>query len=583
MVIKASGRPYSRREFLICFIITLLVAVCETVVLALNIDKVRVTSIKDIIYTPLNFVVYIAYILSVILIPIVSLYAADFMIKLHEIYRFYIIKSLELESMEFARKWSKVIPALIPIAFLLIIVSILTRIYLLALLALIPFTIYMVLILKPFYDVYNHSKRIDVELPWFLILLIILESVKANVKLLIDRLRNVQILPAIAKELIIVDRDSRLYGLSHISSIIGRASTTPNVRLSSVLSGYASHLRSGGDAISWLKSKLNELLIVNEFSLKLYSERMSSIFGQLMIAVYAILPLITMTVFVINAYLMVALIVSITPLLVILVYISQPRSLNSVHALKLISVPLIVMIAVSVILYRVIGVHSMAIGWILALVVSYKYSGMIKEIEILDRDSIEITKTMVELKENGYDVANAFEYMISTGAINKITKEKLRTALVMLYQGIPLTFIAIKIPSPSFLFRFMLFTLGLTHECGNNDPEVFQILHEYISKIKALRTGVEKTSRFFDIFALINVFIVVWVWRSLKPLYESITVWGLPLNISPSLDILYSILYISLLGYTLVSSTLRRGLPFLELKSILFLLVVLIITPLAIL
>ncbi|MEM1526350.1 MAG: hypothetical protein QW775_07310 [Ignisphaera sp.] len=583
MVIKASSRPYSRREFLICFIVTLLVVICETAVLTLNVDKVRVTSIKDIIYTPLNFVIYMAYVLSVILIPIVSIYVADFMIKLREIYRFYIIKSLELESMEFARKWSKIIPTLIPIAFLLIIVSVLNGIYLLVLLALIPFSIYMVLILKPVYDVYNHSRKIDVELPWFLVLLITLESVRANIKLLIDRLRNVRILPAIAKELIIVDRDSRLYGLSHISSIIGRASTTPNAKLSSVLSGYASHLRSGGDVVSWLKSKLNELLIINEFSLKLYSERMSSVFGQLMIATYAILPLITMTMFVINAYLTVALIISITPLLVILVYISQPRSLNSIHALKLISVPLIVLVSVSVILYRIVGAHSMAIAWILALAVSYRYSEILKEIEILDKDSIEITKTMVELKENGYDVASAFEYIIATGAIHKITKEKLRTALIMLCQGIPLTFVAIRIPSPSFLFRFMLFTLGLTQECGNNDPEVFQTLHEYITKIKALRSGVEKTSRFFDVFAFINVFIVIWIWKSLKPLYESITVWGLPSSISPSFDVLYSILYISLLGYTLVSSTLRRGLPFLELRSILFLLVVLIITPLAML
>lgn len=583
MEIKVSTRPYSKREFLACFIITLIVVMCETIVLILNIDKIRITSIKDVVHTPLNLIVYIAYVLSVILIPMASLYTADFMTKLREIYRFYSIKSLELESMEFARKWSKTIPALVSISLLLIVMSILTKVYLLSLLSLIPVSMYTILLLKPIYDVYNHSKKIDVELPWFLVLLIILESVKANIKLLIDKLRSTRILPTIAKELIIVDRDSRLYGLSHISAIMGRASTTPNVKFSSILSGYASHLRSGGDVVPWLKSKLNELLIINEFSLKLYSERISSVLGQLMIAAYAILPLISITVYVINAYITVALIIFITPLLVILVYISQPKSLNYVNTLKLVFIPLFIMIFISAILYRVAGSHSIAIGWASALVISYRYSRVIKEIAVLDKDSVEIVKILVELKENGYDVIRAFEYVMSMRAIHRITVEKLRIALTMIHQGIPLTYVATKIPSPSFLFKFTLFTIGLAHECGGNDPEVFQTLYEYITKIKALYTGVEKASKFFDIFAFVNILIVVWIWKSLKPLYESITVWGLPLTTLSSLDILYSILYISLLGYTLVSSTLRRGLPFLEPRSALFLLVVLAITPLAIL
>ncbi|MEM1646003.1 MAG: hypothetical protein QXL96_09100 [Ignisphaera sp.] len=579
MKIKVITRSYSRREFLICFIITLIVVICETIALVLNIDKIRIISIKDVIRTPLNLIIYIAYVLSVALVPMVSLYTADFMMKLREIYKFYSIKSLELESMEFVRKWSKTIPALVSISFLLIVISILIKIYSLSLLSLIPICIYVMLLLKPIYDVHNHSRKIDVELPWFLVLLIILESVKADIKLLIDRLRSTRILPTIAKELIIVDRDSRLYGLSHISAIMGRASVTPNVKLSSILSGYASHLRSGGDVVPWLKSKLNELLIINELSLKLYSERILSVLGQLMIAVYAILPLISMTIFVINAYITVALIISITPLLIILVYISQPKSLNYVHKFNLVSIPLLTIIFVSVILYRIAGGHSIAIGWASALIISYRYSKMIKEIDVLDKDGIEIVKIMVELKENGYDVVRAFEYIMSMEAVHRITIEKLRMTLAMLNQGIPLTYVAAKIPSPSFLFKFILFTIGLTHECGSNDPEVFQTLYEYITKIKALYTGVEKASKFFDIFALVNTLVIVWIWKSLKPLYELMTAWSLSLTTLSSSDILYSILYTSMLGYTLVSSTLRKGLPFLEPRSALFLLVVLVITP----
>lgn len=574
MIRRTNIKMASRYDFLLSFILTLIIVIIETIIIALNIGIILVNSFQDLLYSPIKICVYIAYVLSVFFIPMISMRFVDFVNDIRNIYKFYVIKSLALESIDFIDKLSKILPISLPLAFLFIIMSVVFKVYILSLIALIPLGLYLILLIKPFYNVYNHSKRIDIELPWFLVLLIILESINANIKLLIEKLRYTNILPSITKELLVIDRDSKLYSQSYVSAFIDRARITPNAKLSDVLSGYASRLRSGGEVTSWLLSKLNELLIITEFSIRLYSERIVAVFGQIMLALYVVTPLITIAVYTINIYIVLSLMILATPLLITLIYTSQPKMLNSLPISRLILLPLSILVAVSVTLYRFVGPHSIAFGWVVALSFVYIYSDAIKEMNTLEKDSIEMIKIMVELRQSGLDVVKALEFISSSNIISKTTTKKLRIALTMLYQGIPLTYVAVKIPSYSFLFKFTLFTFGIIYECGGGSPEVFQTLYEYVTKIKALHSNIEKTSRFFDIFAFVNTFILAWIWKSLTPIYSSFNMINPILNASLSSSTIYTIAYISSLGYSFASSTVRNGLPILEVRSIIFLLVI---------
>lgn len=577
MVRKNKQRKLSRQEFLTSFASALIVVVIETIVLVLNIDKILIYSLSDFITSPLKICVHIAYIFSVILVPVISILLTDFINDIRGLYRYYVVRSLSLESVKPVERLSKALSSLLPTTFLFIIIGIVMGIHVLSLISLIPTGLYMIMLVKPILDVYNHSKRIDVELPWFLVLLIVVESVNANVKLLIDKLRSIRILPAITKELLVIDRDAKLYNQSFITAFINRAEVTPNTKLSGVLSGYASRLRSGGDVKSWLRSKLNEMLLSSEFMVRLYSERIASILGQIMLALYVILPLITIAVYAVNIYISLALIILATPILIILVYILQPKSLDYIPLTRVTVVPAVSLIAISIALYRFIGFNSIALGWVTALGITYFFRGVLKERDILEKDSVEIVRMLIELRESGLDVVKSMEYILSSGIISNVTAKKLRTAIAMLYQGIPLTYTAAVIPSHSFLFKFTLFTLGLIYECGGGDPEVFQTLYEYIAKIRTMRKNIERTSIFFDVFAFINVFVLVWIWKSLTPIYESITALNPNIGISKGFETLYTIAYTSLLGYSYASSTIRNGVPVIELRSASFLIVIVLI------
>lgn len=578
---SASG-DLRRREFILGFVSSLAIVVVETLILVLSIDSVYVSSVDELLSSPLKLGVYLAYILSVVLIPLASVAFIDFVKKLRSIYKLHIVRSLNFESLGLVERCAKFIPILVSVSLLLMILGIVLKFYELLLFSIVPLAVYLTLILKPVYDVYVHRKNIESELLWFLILLITIESVGANIKLLIEKLRSARILPTITKELLIVDRDSKLYGYSHISALMNRAIATPSNRLSSIFSGYASRLRSGGDVTSWLRSKLAEELMTSEFSMRLYSERISSILGQLMLAVYVILPLISVAVLTLNTHIAALTAIVSTPLLVTLVYISQPKTLNDIPIAKILMSQSLCLVISSLTFYKIIGVHAIAIGWLLTLALTHRYRRIYREIEILDRDSAEIFKMLPELRQNGFDVAKSLEYIASSGIVHDTTAKKLSTALLMLRQGIPLTCIATKIPTHSFLFKFTLFTLGVIYECGRSDPEVLQMLYEYIAKIRTMRTCIGKVSRFFEVFAFINIAILAWIWRSLLPLRESFVLMGLTYHSALDLNTFYLLLYVSILGFSLVSNTIRRGIPMLELRNVLLLVLVIAITPLVI-
>ncbi|MEM1541964.1 MAG: hypothetical protein QW101_07365 [Ignisphaera sp.] len=555
---------------MIQFILVLSIVILETAILVINIDDIKVSSFDEFPHNPNKLGIYLGYTLSVILLPFVSVASLNVIKSVRNIYRSLAVKSLRFNSIEIAIKYVNILITMLPLTLLLMVSGIIFRLYVFTLFSLVPLIFLGYVIAKPFVDVYDHSKNIENELKWFLILMIVTESVRANIGFLIDKLKRTRILSAITKELTVINRDSLLYLPSYIDSFIHRAKYTPNSRLSNMFTGYASRLRSGGDTVSWLRSKLGEELTISEFSAKLYSERISNIFGQIMLALYALLPLVAISTYALNITTVMLLNTAVTPLLVLTMYTIRPKSLD-IFPMKHLFITLTVMVLSSLLLYVFMGSISLAIGWILALILSHRYRSILKEISILEKDCIEIMKLMVELRRNGYDVAKAIEYIISTNTLNETTKRKLRLALTMLRQGVSLTETSMKIPTHSFLFKFTLFTLGLVHECGGGDPEVFQAVYEYINKISILQNAVKKISTLFDVFALVNTVLIVWIWRTLIPLHTSLSYMGIGSAFGIDINMLYLLIYSSLLGYTMVSSTLRTGLPVIEFRSIAFL------------
>ncbi|MEM4766724.1 MAG: type II secretion system F family protein [Ignisphaera sp.] len=549
------------REYIVELIITLVVLIGETLAIVLNIDRFKIASLYELASNPVKLIVYTAYVLSIVIVPILVMLSFNAAKELVEIYRRFSLKSLSNVNVNWIRRNIWLVPVLTVLSFTSISFGIITNYRYIVLFSLMPLLPLTIVILKPIIEVYNHRRSIDIELKWFLIMLSIIEGIGTNIGFLIEKLKRAPILKSIAKEMIVIDRDSKIYFLSHIDAMLYRARATPNEKLGRIFMGYASKVREGGNVSAWLKTRIDEEILGSEFSMKLYVERMAITISQIALVIYVILPLIMVsTSMVLNIQFAIVIAVLATPFLISITYSIRPKTLD-VIPIKYIVQPVIVYIVLSIILYIIIPGYSLLLSWIVGLVVGYRTYRMVKDVEGLDRDSLEILKNVIELRRSGYSIIKALEYIKQNNILDKATLRNLEIVLNRVVQGNSLAEIGAKIQSPSFLFRYVVFILGVIHECGGGDDEVLRSLYESIYRIKIMENNVKKLSLFFEILSIVNVFIMVWIWRTVSPLVMALNTYLLGDIGASSIPIL---ILISLICFKFISSVIKRGLPIFE-------------------
>ena len=554
--------------------ISLAILIVETIIIVLS-SPLRTITPQDLATSTPQTLILVMYIVSVFAVPALFAWRTNISRELADIQRHYAPKALIPVRISELKKRIGLILISIPSSVLFTLIGLIYGISYLCLLSLIPVIILAYLVLKPYLAIYKHKTKLDNELCWLLVLLIIAESVGAGWRYLSRRLVESKILPATARELEVIDRDTRIYFPSHIDAMIHRSSLTPNERFGRLLAGYASRIREGGNVLSWLYSWLREEFVRLEFSYKLFAERIASLIGQIGLAIYAILPLISISMASVSGLDIVTHIVILaTPLLTMAAYVLRPRTMDKVDLIPSIF-SFILLISISILLYRIIGPLSLVLGWCLALIPSLQLYTKIKECEVLQVESIEFLREIIELKRCGYTISAALRYIAKVPTYSSLLRKYLTKIVQLIDLGIPLTHIATFIKTPSFVLRYTLFSLGLIHECGGGNIEAIQHLYESLKHMHTLMSNAKRASLFFDIFAVINTVIVAVISKlimRLNSISSGLAYSLLSISLSEISSATISlILLISALGYSVVSTTVRRGIPLIEPRQGIFL------------
>ena len=530
---------------------------------------------QDLATSTPQALILIMYLVSVFAVPSLFAWRANISKELADIQRHYAPKALIPVRISELRKKIGLILISIPLSVLFTLIGLIYNINYLCLLSLVPVAILVSLILRPYFAIYRHKTMLDRELCWFLVLLTVAESVGAGWKYLSRRLIESRILPATARELEVIERDSRIYFPSHIDAVLHRSNLTPNERFGRLLAGYASRIRGGGNVLSWLYSWLREEFVRLEFSYKLFAERIASLIGQMGLAIYAIFPLISISMAsVAGLDIVVYIVILATPLLTMVAYTLRPRIMDRVSLIPSI-LSFVLLISIATLLYRLIGPLSLVLGWCLALIPSLQLYAKIRECEVLQMESVEFLREILELKRCGYSIATALRYIAKMPTYSSTLRKYLIKIVQLIDLGIPLTHIATFIQSPSFVLRYTLFSLGLIHECGGGNLEAIQHLYESLKHMHTLLNNAKRASLFFDVFAIVNTIVVMVISRLLMRL-SSVSLaltYSLPsIALSKISSVTISlILLISALGYSVISTTVRRGIPLIEPRQGVFL------------
>jgi len=550
--------------YLIGFAVTLAVLVIETIVLLQNVERIRIASPLDVLYNPLKAAIYGTYIVSLFAIPAFISWTADVSVNVIKLYRRYVVMSLQNVNEKSVRKRVNVILITLPIALLLVFFSIQYRVACLALAPMVPLVLFVAMLLKPILDVSAHNKSVDVELKWFIILLLSVEYVKAGLHYMIEKLSKINLLPAISKELKIIQRDTLVYFTSYVEAFIQRAKITPSQRLKRILLGYSMRMRSGGDTVTWLKTILNEELAKEEWLLRNYSERIATTVLQISTAIFVLLPTLVIAMPVMSPDMAIAASVLGVPILSLLAYTTRPRKLDRVE-LRYIVMPLLLMVISIPLLYFMLGSQGVVLSWIIATIFSINGYRVLNEIKELDLAALEMLKNVAELRKYGLEIPKALKFVAQSRTLGPSAQKRINKLIDFIDSGYTFEEAVNRLKTPSHIFNFVILYLALLHECGGGDEEVIQMTYEYLYRFKTQEELLKRSSLIFDLFAMANLFILVWIWRSVKPL---ILQWhNLPYTppIAISGNIIGLIMVISMLSYSLVSSIVRNGLPIFEL------------------
>ncbi len=552
--------------------ISLAIMLIETKVLLDAISSRATALVKPSALFPL----LLSYIASAICLPLVLAWIPGALKELSRVYRRVAERTCSPFRLPKLRTRLAIIGFSIPVSSLCITLSIVFRNPLIAIAGFAPTIIAALIVATPMLLISEHKKRVENELPWLAVLLDLSESVGAGIKFLSDRIRRTRILPAIAREFDAISRDSKLRSYSYIDALIKRSELTPSPRLARFLRGYATRIRSGSDIVQWLRMWILEEFMRSEFSYRLFSERASIMISQLAIGIYVFIPIVVATLgaFSSSAILLIPIIG--TPALVALAYAIRPKNLDS-YDRRFLALSIALCIATSIALYPVIRSYSVIIGWLVGILACLKVDSQIRECNTLRRDSFEILNHVTELRRLGLSIPSALRSIIKTVKLSSVTRKRLEEVLQLHELGLSLTETTRYVGTPSFLFKFVIFSLGIMHESGSSDTSVIQRLLETLRRIEVFEDSSRKVALFFDVLAIATIAIVVWIAKvvtSITTFIMSSPASTLKLSlVSPQLCLLIPI---ALLGYSLVSTILRSGCIAFELRHLAFLAIALI-------
>ncbi|MEM3069151.1 MAG: type II secretion system F family protein [Nitrososphaerales archaeon] len=148
----------------------------------------------------------------------------------------------------------------------------------------------------------SRASAIDNELPFVIGYITTLAGGGISPFVTLERLSKVDLYPATAKEAKRILMDINVFGMDPISALDKAARYNPNKALSDFLGGYTSILKTGGDMVSFMESKLKDIFTYRTIKMKSVSELIGT-FAEAYISIAVILGISFFVLFAVQALL----------------------------------------------------------------------------------------------------------------------------------------------------------------------------------------------------------------------------------------------------------------------------------------
>ncbi|MEM2497716.1 MAG: type II secretion system F family protein [Candidatus Nezhaarchaeales archaeon] len=344
---------------------------------------------------------------------------------------------------------------------------------------------------------FKRAKGVEEELPFFAILASVFVASGLSILRVFNALTNCTFLGSMRLESLLIRRDCLISGSNPLQALEDSVKQHPSNTYRELLLSYTSVLRSGGDVVSFLNGKVQELLRAVERRWKTYASSMFLI-GDLILALFLAAPLmLSMSALALATPVAMGFVdlysFTIIPMLTLtsitLIHIWSPKTRNNyanptrtfiVATLAMTLVATILRFTINPPLHIILPVSLTAFS-IPLTITSW---ARINNVSNIERALPAFLRDITEYRKMGQDLKRAILTLAQRRFYNKHFNELLNNVVKLLGLGIPFNRLASLMDTPSFMARVTFFILAHMAETGSDTPILLESLTRSMDNLK---------------------------------------------------------------------------------------------------
>jgi len=354
----------------------------------------------------------------------------------------------------------------------------------------------------------DRKRALEDEVPFFTMFASILQTVGISLYNSFLAVIGRGIFKETEKDALMIKRNVDFFFRSPIESIEEVGRIHPNEKMRTLLLGYTSEYRSGGDVAAYLEAKADDYLKDMSFRWRSYADRATDI-GETTISLMFVFPMmILMSAFIFpgQAITMTGIVLSIIlPFITVVVFGAthsiQPKTYNIIGGdMKLSGFAGICAFFAA---YMLKSPLWLCITTTLSAACAIYGSAVLmqmREISSLEKALPQFLRDITEYKKMGYDINKAIIKIARENTYNSVFNNVLNVVARQLDLGV--RFRETEVPSRSWLTRMTFFLLGEVVESGGGTARCLVILTNFISQIVRLKKETRSSMRLYQLLSL---------------------------------------------------------------------------------
>jgi flagellar protein FlaJ len=355
----------------------------------------------------------------------------------------------------------------------------------------------------------DRKRAADDELPFFTTYASIMQMVGIS---MFDSFRKIigrGVFKQLERDAKLIYRNALFFVKDPISALESTGRTHPNEKVRTLLLGYTSEWRSGGDMANYLVTKAHDMLADMEFRWKKYANQTTEI-GEMMVSLFFVMPVLVLT----SAFLL------------------PSGTVNTLSVVTLVGIPVITVVAFMMIQQTQPKTYDIVKGnWRLAIIAGiaafivtlglrqlfisigtaiiaattvygFGVTAQLREISSIEKALPNFIRDITEYRKMGYDIRKAVIKIARENTYGPAFDKYLKAVGKQLEVGLRMS--EIRVPIRSWLANMTFFLLGQIMDTGGGSPAALENLSNFVNNVQRVKSETKSMMRLYDVLTYIT-------------------------------------------------------------------------------